>query len=79
MFFVRKFAGELKKKIDGIDPDAQKMLLRYNWPGNIRELENSIERAILMTEGQFIASEDLRLGEIGDRRLDAARAKRRRS
>ena len=51
MFFVKKFAGELKKKCDGIDPDAQKMLLRYNWPGNIRELENSIERAILMTEG----------------------------
>jgi DNA-binding NtrC family response regulator len=64
MFFTKKFAGELKKKIDGIDPDAQKMLLRYNWPGNIRELENSIERAILMTEGQFIGAEDLRLGEI---------------
>ena len=64
MFFVKKFAGELKKKIDGIDQEAQKMLLRYNWPGNIRELENAIERAILMTEGQFIASDDLRLGEI---------------
>ncbi len=63
MFFVKKFGGELKKKLDGIDQEAQKMLLRYNWPGNIRELENSIERAILMTEGQFIASDDLRLGE----------------
>jgi len=38
--------------------------MRYNWPGNIRELENSIERAILMTESQFIGSDDLRLGEI---------------
>ena len=55
MFFMKKFAGELKKKIDGIEPEAQKMLLRYNWPGNIRELENSIERAILMTEGQHRA------------------------
>ncbi len=63
MFFVKKFAGELKKKIDGIDQEAQKMLLRYNWPGNIRELENSVERAILMTESQFIATDDLRLGE----------------
>src|SRR6188768_823795 len=63
MFFVKKFGGELKKKCDGLDPEAQKMLLRYNWPGNIRELENSIERALLMTEGQFIGSEDLRLGE----------------
>src|SRR6187431_2523842 len=64
MFFVKKFAGELKKKCDGLDPEAQKMLLRYHWPGNIRELENAIERAILMTESQFIGSEDLRLGEI---------------
>jgi transcriptional regulator with GAF, ATPase, and Fis domain len=64
MFFTRKFAGELKKKIDGIEPEAQKILLRYNWPGNIRELENSIERAILMTEGSQIAPDDLRLGEI---------------
>jgi DNA-binding NtrC family response regulator len=64
MFFTRKFAGELKKKIDGIEPEAQKMLLRYNWPGNIRELENSIERAILMTESSQIGAEDLRLGEI---------------
>ena len=63
MFFVKKFAGELKKKCDGLDPDAQKLLLRYNWPGNIRELENAIERAILMTESQFIGAEDLRLGE----------------
>src|ERR1041385_6154417 len=63
MFFTKKFAGELKKKIDGIDPEAQKMLMRYNWPGNIRELENAIERALLMTEGQNITSEDLRLGE----------------
>jgi DNA-binding NtrC family response regulator len=64
MFFVKKFAAELKKKVDGLDPEAQKMLMRYNWPGNIRELENAIERAILMTEGQNIGAEDLRLGEL---------------
>jgi DNA-binding NtrC family response regulator len=63
-FFIRRFVGELKKKIDGFDPDAQKMLLRYNWPGNIRELENAIERAILLAEGNVISSDDLRLGEI---------------
>ena len=36
--FIHRFAGELKKKIDGLEPEAQKLLMRYNWPGNIREL-----------------------------------------
>jgi len=61
--FVRKFTGELKRKVDGIAPDAQKALARYHWPGNIRELENAIERAVLLTEGPVISVEDLRLGE----------------
>jgi DNA-binding NtrC family response regulator len=64
-FFIRKFVGELKRKIDGIAPDAMKLLLRYHWPGNIRELENAVERAVLLTEGTILSVEDLRLGETG--------------
>jgi transcriptional regulator with GAF, ATPase, and Fis domain len=63
-FFLRRFAGELKKRIEGLSPDAVKLLMRYNWPGNIRELENSIERAVLLTEGPHVSSADLRLGEL---------------
>jgi len=63
-FFIRRFAGELKKKVDGLQPEALKLLMRYNWPGNIRELENSIERAVLLTEGPHISNADLRLGEL---------------
>ena len=63
-FFIKKYAAELKKKMDGIDPEAQKLLMRYNWPGNIRELENTIERAMLLAEGRAIAADDLRLGEV---------------
>jgi transcriptional regulator with GAF, ATPase, and Fis domain len=62
--FIRRFSGELKKKIDGLDAEAQKLLMRYNWPGNIRELENTIERAMLLTEARSITATDLRLGEV---------------
>jgi Nif-specific regulatory protein len=63
-FFLRRFASELKKRVDGLSPDALKLLMRYNWPGNIRELENSIERAVLLSEGPQVTSTDLRLGEL---------------
>jgi transcriptional regulator with GAF, ATPase, and Fis domain len=62
-FFIRRFAGELKKKIEGLEPEALKLLMRYNWPGNIRELENAIERAMLLADGHHIAIDDLRLGD----------------
>jgi two-component system response regulator AtoC len=64
MWFIRRFASELKKKLDGLDTDAQKMLMRYNWPGNIRELENAIERAGLLAESAMIRADDLRLGDF---------------
>ncbi len=64
-FFIRRFAGELKKRVDGIEPDALKLMMRYNWPGNIRELENAIERAMLLADGANIAINDLRLGDTG--------------
>jgi Nif-specific regulatory protein len=63
-FFIRRFTGELKKKVEGLAPDALKLLMRYNWPGNIRELENAVERAILLADGPTITVDDLHLGEL---------------
>ena len=68
--FVRRFSGELKRKMAGIRPDALKLLLRYNWPGNIRELENAIERAVLLCEGNEIGLDDLRLGDASPSAAD---------
>jgi DNA-binding NtrC family response regulator len=64
-FFIKRFSGELKKKIEGLEPEALKLLMRYHWPGNIRELENAIERAMLLADGSHIAADDLRLGDTG--------------
>ena len=66
--FIRRFASELKKRLDGLDNDAQKLLVRYNWPGNIRELENAIERAALLAESPMIMAT-----RLAARRLRAGR------
>jgi DNA-binding NtrC family response regulator len=60
-FFLKKFAGQMNKRIRAIEPSAMRMLIRYHWPGNIRELENTMERAALLAEGDTISSDDLNL------------------
>src|SRR6187455_1212516 len=62
-FFVKRFATELKKRVEGTHPEAQKLLMRHNWPGNIRELENVIERAVLLADGPQVQVTDLQIGE----------------
>ena len=57
-FFVTRFATEEGKRIRGIDPAVIKMLEQYSWPGNIRQLENSIFRAIVLCDGDIICPED---------------------
>ena len=57
--FVAKFNARLKKNISGIDDDARERLMSHNWPGNIRELENVIERAVLFADGSTISLADL--------------------
>ncbi|MHC4560149.1 MAG: sigma 54-interacting transcriptional regulator [Planctomycetota bacterium] len=58
-YFLEKIAAENNKDISRISTPAIEMLTRYHWPGNIRELENCIERAVLMCDGEVIRSEHL--------------------
>lgn len=53
-FFLRRFASSYSKQIDAIDSRAQEAFLNYAWPGNIRELENLIERAVIMSKGNVL-------------------------
>lgn len=57
--FLQRFAGRNHKKIKGFAPQALDCLRRYVWPGNIRELENAVERAVILCSGDLIREEDL--------------------
>ena len=59
---IKKFNERLKKSISGIADDALAVLESHTWPGNIRELENVIERTILFCQGERIERVDLQLG-----------------
>jgi len=57
--FLKKYAAKSGKKIEEISPDALSRMLEYNWPGNIRELENVMERAVVLNKGKAITVKDL--------------------
>jgi len=57
--FLRKYAKEMKKGIKSISVDVMNVLTAYSWPGNVRQLENVIERAIVMAEGHTVTTEHL--------------------
>jgi DNA-binding NtrC family response regulator len=57
--FIRKFSVKMERKISGISKDAEELLRRYKWEGNVRELENVIERAITITDDDVIGADDL--------------------
>jgi formate hydrogenlyase transcriptional activator len=60
-YFVQKVAKQMQKKIDSISPVVMKGLTAWHWPGNIRELENFVERAVIVTRGRSL---DAPLGEL---------------
>jgi DNA-binding NtrC family response regulator len=71
-FFLRRHAARYGKTISGFDAAAMRMLLDHGWPGNIRELDHSIERAVLMASGPSIRPAELALksGGAGPGRIE---------
>jgi len=58
-FFIERHSERLKIPVTGIEPEAMEVLLKHNWPGNIRELENLLEQAMVMSDRPTLRAEDL--------------------
>ncbi|HLF14065.1 MAG TPA: sigma-54 dependent transcriptional regulator [Bacteroidota bacterium] len=56
-YFLMKYNGHLKRSVKGFSDDAMSLLLSYRYPGNVRELENLIERAVMLTKGDVVLPE----------------------
>ena len=69
-FFLRKFGKELNQDTSGISQQAIDQLLKFNWPGNIRDLENAIQSATILSQGKSIREEHLPLRIRGYSELD---------
>jgi DNA-binding NtrC family response regulator len=64
--FIKKYSPAFGRKIRGVAPDVMSFLENYLFPGNVRELENIIERAVVLAEGDIIRNEDLELWDSKD-------------
>ena len=67
IFFLERYARESAKPLTGIAPDAVKRLMEYHWPGNIRELQNIIERGVTLSTGTTLTAADIYLDDPAKR------------
>jgi transcriptional regulator with PAS, ATPase and Fis domain len=58
-FFVQHYNRKFKRSMEGISPEAMRLLLAHDWPGNVRELRNAIERAMILEDSSFITPQSL--------------------
>jgi DNA-binding NtrC family response regulator len=62
--FLKRFSAQASRDIRGFKPDAMDRLTAFDWPGNIRQLQNEIQRAVLLCEGNEIAAADLSISNV---------------
>ncbi len=73
--FVKLFAREMGKKVEGVSKSMMNELQNYEWPGNIRELRNVVERAVVFCEGRQLTMADLTHDAIGEAKQDGYQLK----
>jgi len=64
--FIRRHGPKINPGVSDISRDAMRKLVRYSWPGNIRQLEHVVQRALILTDGATIGPEHVPLDEMGD-------------
>lgn len=58
-YFIKKFSEKMQRGIIGLSNEAREMIMQYSWPGNIRELENTLSRCMYICDGEYITEENL--------------------
>ena len=57
-YFIKQYARQYKKDVEGVQPGLMETLVQYSWPGNVRELKNCLARAVILSKGPLLSLED---------------------
>jgi len=66
-FFLKRYAQKHKKPVNGFTREARDLLIKYDYAGNVRELENMVERAVVLTRGEYLSREDFPMFATGEK------------
>jgi|MudIll2142460700_1097286.scaffolds.fasta_scaffold06220_4 two-component system NtrC family response regulator len=68
-FFFKKYAEKHQKGLKGFTREARDLLIKYDYPGNVRELENMVERACVLTRGEYLSRDDFPMFAAGEKQI----------
>ena len=69
--FIERYAGKYRREVKGLAPEAAAILKGYRWNGNIRELQNCIEKAVILSEGEMLEVQDIQLAPVQNAAADS--------
>lgn len=69
--FIKRYAGKYRREVKGLAPEAAAILKEYRWNGNIRELQNCIEKAVILSEGEMLEVQDIQLAPVQNASADS--------